>query len=104
MANTAEATDSSCPEADETKCEVHYSLRYTPLLHDVVPNQVYWDQEINVILNAMRANKDAVISADMDPVVHIKINGTRCDSEGFIDYTTRLDAFAIDGLKTRAGT
>lgn len=38
VANTAEATDSICPKASEAKCEVHYSLRYTPLLHDVVPN------------------------------------------------------------------
>ena len=43
VANTAEATDSSCPKADEGKCEVYYSLRDTPLLHDTVPSQVYWD-------------------------------------------------------------
>ena len=43
VSNTAEATDSSCPEDIESKCEVHYNLRYTPLLHDTVPNQIYWD-------------------------------------------------------------
>ena len=103
VANTAEATDSSCPTATESKCEVYYNLRDTPLLHDTVPSQVYWDQEINFVLNAMRANKGNSITADMDPVVFIKINGTRCDSEGFIDYTTRLDDYRIDALKTRAG-
>lgn len=51
----------------------------------------------------MRANNKNTISPDMDPVVHIKINGTRCDSEGFIDYKTRLDDYRIDALKTRAG-
>lgn len=103
VANTAEATDSICPKSIESKCEVHYSLRYTPLLHDTVPSQVYWDQEINFVLNAMAANHKNTITADMDPVVFIKINGTRCDSEGFIDYQTRLDNYRIDALKTRAG-
>ena len=91
VANTAEATDSLCPEKDQSKCEVYYNLRYTPLLYDVVPNQVFFDQDISLILNSQRANNKAVITADMDPVVHIKINGTRCDSEGSIDYQTRLD-------------
>jgi len=103
VANTAEATDSSCPEEWEHKCEVYYNLRYTPMLHDVSPSNVYWDQEINFVLNAMLANNKNTISADMDPVVHIKIDGTRCDSEGFIDYQTRLPEYFIGGLKTRAG-
>ena len=34
----------------------------------------------------MAANHANTITTDMDPVVFIKINGTRCDSEGFIDY------------------
>jgi len=38
VSNTAEATDSSCPEKWEGKCEVHYNLRYTPMLLDVSPN------------------------------------------------------------------
>ena len=103
VANTAEATDSSCHNDIASKCEVHYSLRYTPVLLDTVPNQVYFDQEINFVLNAMRANHKSVISADMDPVVFIKIDGTRCDSEGLIDYETRLHESRVDALRTRAG-
>ena len=56
VANTAEETDSSCHTDIAAKCEVHYSLRYTPILYDTVSNQVYWDQEINFVLNAIRAN------------------------------------------------
>ena len=103
VANTAEATDSSCHNDIASKCEVHYSLRYTPVLLDTVPNQVYFDQDINFVLNAMRANHKSVISADMDPVVFIKIDGTRCDSEGLIDYETRLGEARVDALRTRAG-
>ena len=103
VANTAEATDSLCPLDKQDKCEVYYNLRYTPLLYDVVPNQVFFDQDISLILNSQRANNKAVITADMDPVVHIKINGTRCDSEGSIDYQTRLSQYEIDALRTKVG-
>jgi hypothetical protein len=65
---------------------VHYNLRYTPWLYDIVPNQVYFDQDINVVMNPQAANHHKTISADMDPVVFIKINGTRCDAEGYYDY------------------
>ena len=42
--NTAEATTSSCLETDETVCKVRYSMRYTPLLHDISPSNVFFDQ------------------------------------------------------------
>ena len=61
-------------------------MRYTPWIYDVVPNQVFWDQDINIIANPQLANHKNAITADMDPVVHIKINGTRCDAEGYYDY------------------
>lgn len=54
-------------------------------------------------MNPMAANHKNTITADMDPVVFIKIDGSRCDSEGFIDYNTRLSSYVIGGLKTRAG-
>ena len=103
VANTAEATDSLCPEKDQSKCEVYYNLRYTPWLYDIVPNQVYWDQTLSLIINPQAANHKNTITADMDPVVHIKINGTRTDSEGLIDYSTRLSDYVIGALTTKAG-
>jgi len=91
VANTAEATDSVCPKDIEKKCEVHYSWRYTPLLHDTVPSQVFWQQQVSFVMNAMGANQGKSLSAANDPVDFIKINGTRCDQEGWFDYTRRLD-------------
>ena len=88
VANTAEATNTACPEGEEDKCTVSYNLEYTPLLFDISPNQVYWDQEIDVLVNPMKAQ--SAITSEMDPVVFIKLSGTRCDSEGFIDYQTRF--------------
>jgi len=103
VANTADATDSACPEGSEMKCTVQFSMRYTPLLVDVSPNQVYFDQQLSVILNPMAANNKAAITSEMDPVVFIKLDGTRTDPEGLFDYQTRLSDYQIGSLKTRAG-
>ena len=51
----------------------------------------------------MRANNGNVISDEYDPVVFIKFSGTRTDSEGLIDYETRLSDYTVGSLKTRAG-
>ena len=52
LSNTADATDGACPEGTEEKCTMRYSMRYTPLLHDVSPSNVYLDQKLSVLLNA----------------------------------------------------
>ena len=101
--NTAEATTSSCDSNSETPCKVRYSMRYTPLLHDVSPSNVYLDQQLSILVNPMAANRDDTIPDTYDPVVHIKFGGTRTDSEGYIDYETRLNQYQVDSLTTLAG-
>lgn len=101
--NTADATTSSCPEDWENRCHVRYSQRYTPLLHDISPSNVYLDQQLSILVNPMAANNKNTILDTYDPVVHIKFSGTRCDSEGLIDYETRLSDYTVGSLKTRAG-
>lgn len=103
ISNQAEATNSACPEDVEHLCHVRYSMRYTPHLHDVSPSNVYLDQQLSILLNPMAANENTCITDDMDPVVFIKFDGTRCDSEGLIDYETRLSAYTVGSLKTKAG-
>ena len=51
----------------------------------------------------MAANNKATISTEYDPVVHIKFDGTRTDSEGLFDYETRLSDYTVGTLKTKAG-
>ena len=78
-------------------------MRYTPHLHDVSPSNVYLDQQLSLLINPMAANEDTCITDAMDPVVFIKLSGTRCDSEGLIDYETRLSSYTVGSLKTKAG-
>ena len=49
--NTAEATTSSCDSSSETLCKVSYSMRYTPLLHDISPSNVYLNQQLSILVN-----------------------------------------------------
>ena len=42
--NTVEATTVACAEGHENDCLIKYSLRYTPLLYDVSPSNVFLDQ------------------------------------------------------------
>ena len=78
-------------------------MRYTPHLHDVSPSNVYLDQQLSILLNPMAANENTCIQSDYDPVDFIKFSGTRCDAEGLYDYETRLTAYEVGHLKTRAG-
>jgi len=101
--NTADATTAACDLYKMDHCLIKYALRYTPLLHDVTPNQVYLDQQINFLINPQAANNDWVITDDYDPVQFIKLSGTRTDSEGLIDYETRLPQYDVGVLTTLAG-
>ena len=101
--NTADATTSICPEGRESRCTVQYSLRYTPLLVDVSPNDVYLDQQLSLLINPQAANSGNAITSDYDPVQFIKMSGTRTDSEGYIDYQTRLSDYSVGSLPTLAG-
>ena len=49
--NTADSTIVEC--SNPSLCRVNYRLRYTPLLQDVVPSNVFWDQQITLLVNPM---------------------------------------------------
>jgi len=66
-----------------------------------VPNQVYFGQQIDIMVNPWRANEGNVISADMDPVVHFKLDGVRLDQEGYFDNTNRLNGYVLSYIKSR---
>lgn len=58
---------------------------------------------LSVLVNPQAANEASTISADYDPVTHIKLSGVRTDYEGYIDYQTRLSSYTVGALKTRSG-
>ena len=55
------------------------------------------------MVNSMKVHNETVTPLDHDPVIFIKMSGTRTDSEGYLDQTVRLKESAVDGLLTRNG-
>ena len=51
----------------------------------------------------MEANRGHCITDDMDPLVHIKLSGVRCDKEGWFDYETRLTHYRVGTIHSLAG-
>ena len=101
--NEADKTTISCPESNEAKCRIQYRFRYTPLLHDVSPSNVYLDQQLSLRINPMASHYSTVIKSDADPVDFIKFSGTRCDSEDLFDNSWRMSSFTVGDLPTRSG-
>jgi len=70
---------------NDTKCRVRYSRAYTPLLIDMIPNNVYPGAKIqyNLLLRYVLSN----IAADQMPVDEMKLGSTNVDfSELEEDY------------------
>ena len=101
--NAADDSIVECVEGSEHKCKVQYRFRYTPLLFDISPSDVYHDQQLSLRINPLGANYESVIRADADPVDFIKFSGTRTDSEGLFDNETRLSSYTVGDLATRSG-
>ncbi len=89
--NDADNTLVPCRTGQTDKCKINYSKRYTPMLQDISPSNLYFDQEVTLYLNAMATNDEAVIKAGADPVDFIKFDKTRTDFEGLFDSGKRLD-------------
>ena len=101
--NDADDSVIECVEGQEAKCKVQYRFRYTPLLFDISPSNVYHDQQLSLRINPLGSNYDSVMKDDADPVDFIKFSGTRTDSEGLFDNEKRLASYTVGDLPTRSG-
>ena len=54
--NNAENSFMPCESGQEGNCQVRYRKKYTPMLQDISPSNVYLDQDITLYINAMAAN------------------------------------------------
>ena len=56
----------------DSLCNVRYSLGYTPIVHDISPNEQYSGQVITAHIDPMGANLNTVLTEKMDPVIYFK--------------------------------
>ena len=54
--NNAENAFMPCDSSWSSRCRIRYNKKYTPMLHDVSPSNVYLDQDLTFYINAMAAN------------------------------------------------
>ena len=75
---------------------ITFQRNYTPLIQDVVPNQVYYGMPVDFMVNQMGCNDE--VPDDQDPMKYIKIDETILNWEGIIDSETRINSYDIDRL------
>lgn len=49
--NNADNTFIPCYLGKEGKCYIYYQKRYTPMLHDIIPNEIYHERELTYKIN-----------------------------------------------------
>ena len=80
-------------DKDSAPSDVLYKRHKTPMLHDIVPNQVYYGQEIQWMINPMGALHSTSVESDLEPVEELRIGDATTDWEGYIDSGSRIPQY-----------
>ena len=100
--NAADATDPiEC--SDPALCTIEYSRWLTPYIHDVVPNQVFYDQPVQFWINANGIFTSNHHPDGVEPIQWLGIGDALTDWEGLIDSGTRLGNYRVDTLNALVG-
>lgn len=87
----------------EGNCELKYKRIYTPVLMDVVPNQIYKDQNIDWWINIQGVHSSGTTPEGRLPMEELRIDGSLNDWSSTIDTSDRLDSYRIDSLSAKNG-
>jgi hypothetical protein len=83
---------------------LQYSKLKTPMLADVIPNQVYRGQKIQYIINPMRALIDGAVASGELPIQELALGNVKTNWAETIDAETTLSAYQYkDPLNTIVG-
>lgn len=77
-------------DKDHAPSDVVYKRHKTPMLHDIIPNQVFYGQEIQWMINPLGALHGQTVENDLEPVEELRIGDATTDWEGFIDSGSRI--------------
>ena len=75
--------------SDFKNCHFTFNQRFTPMLYDTTPNQVYAGQQIVFMLNPVSIFSK--LPKNYEPFYYLKIGKELTDWEGLIDSKTRLN-------------
>jgi hypothetical protein len=90
-------TGEQLKDRDGSPSDVRYRRHKTPMLHDVVPNQVYKGQKIQWLVNPVGSLHERSVESDKEPIQELRIGGALTDWEGLIDSGTRPAWYDVGG-------
>lgn len=99
----ADSTGGSLFCYDEVSCNIGYRRKYTPIIHEVVPNQIYKEHKIDWWVNIQDVHSSSVTPKGRMPFEELSIDGSLNNWEGIIDGSTRLDSYQIDSMSVISG-
>ena len=88
---------------NEDKCELKYAREYTPVIADIVPNQMYKGQQVAWYINIQNVHHKDVTPEGRLPMEELSIDGNLNNWEETIDGDTRLKSWRDDFLKAFVG-
>jgi len=83
---------------NELHCQLGYRREYTPIIHDIVPNQIYRGQSIDWYINSQAVHWYGTTPDGRMPMEELSIDGYLNDWEETIEAEDRLDGYLIDRL------
>ena len=101
MANADNAFPIVCH--DDTDCILKYERRFTPLINDIVPNQVYKGHQIDWRVNPMAVHEDWVTPDGHFPIEELSIDGNLNNWSETIWRGTRLSSWDNGRLSAIVG-
>jgi hypothetical protein len=82
---------------------LNYKREYTPIIHDIVPNQLYKDQQIDWWINPMNVHHKNVTPVGRMPFEELSIDGNLNNWEDTIDESKRLSSWRKGNLRAIVG-
>ena len=86
---------------NEMDCMIEYKRKYTPILMDVVPNQLYKDQNVDWWINIQGVHSRGTTPDGRLPMEELSIDGALNDWSYTIDSDTRIDDWRIGRLSAK---
>jgi len=84
-------------------CEISYKREYTPIIHDIVPNQMYKGQQVDWWINIMDVHSSKTTPDGRMPMEELSIDGNLNNWEETIEADERLSSWRNDVLRALVG-
>jgi hypothetical protein len=98
------ATNLRCDKDKWTRCRIVFYRKYTPILHNISPQVVYFDSMVGFNFDPMSVT-DTIrdLKSDELPFINAKIGNALVDFEFNVDYSHYIRHWALNQVRGRVG-